>query len=113
MNTANLENCKRLFELSGWDEPSLRRHSTPTVLGNMHYLPAYDSGYLIRQLPAFRFSDDGLAAHLNICTDQKEWVASYAYNTDDLDEHITFADTPEDALCLLAIKLFEEGVLKK
>lgn len=87
-------------------------------------IPAYDSGYLLRKLP-IRISGGKWSFMM-----WKQWhngrqcnwyTVSYVHINSSLanspDEaqhkvHTCEADTPEDALALLAIKLFEEEVLK-
>ena len=95
MSTASLENSKRLYELSRWndeDSPLVRFDDKDPE----STAPAYDAGYLLRKLPGTELYD------ATNC-----WQAE---NTS-LQNWRTVQDTPEDALCLLAIKLFEEGVL--
>lgn len=112
MSVANLENSKRLYELSGWDDTDEWQHETPA--GGIHFFspvaptdkcdaPAYPAGYLLRRLP----SDDFRIAVLT--NDSNRWVANRT--TANTVEQQCESDTPEDALCLLAIKLFESGVL--
>ena len=87
MNTASLELCKELFELSGWDGTAYEhellngKHYTRTLpvkemthFDQNTYIPAYDLGYLLRKLPP----------------------------------SIQRADTPEDAASKLAIELFKQ-----
>jgi hypothetical protein len=128
MNVANLNNCKALFELSGWDDTShVMRHGYN--FGNEQHmflahknekympgidLPAFDSGFLLRKL-----RENGKYPHLNIEAGlYGKWQAKYAYKTDKTT--LTYpgiahgvADTPEDALILLAIQLFKDGILQK
>jgi len=127
MNVAKLELCKRLYELSGWDDTGFGyqdkgKSFTPTLVptydDNIAYdYPAYSAGYLLRKLPKE-------TAHNNVLALITEWEDSfycgYAERNNEGDYTIDSAfyksceraDTPEDALCLLAIKLFEEGILK-
>ena len=117
-NTASLENSKRLYGLSGWDDmPRKTSYDWHNMVNDEWELlektffssdaakgrhlaeklyPAYDAGYLLRKLPGTELYD------ATNC-----WQAE---NTS-LQNWRTVQDTPEDALCLLAIKLFEEGVL--
>ena len=117
MQVSSLENSKRLFELSGWQNtrdfwyktPKIDLRSGSAIDDYSHWKvkplgyrgkystshPAYDAGYLLRKLQE--------AVSLS-CYDS-EWRAAYGK------EDGIYADTPEDALALLAIKLFEEGVL--
>lgn len=101
-------------------------------------VPAYDLGYLLRKLPAYLAEKRDKRklltpenSRLYWFTLQKypqeleggehlidEWCCSYdsveagsgVYSTDKFDAS-TFADTPEDAACKLAIELFKTGVL--
>lgn len=132
MNVASLENCKRLYELSGWSKTNFA-----WAEDNYHYpmyrpatlktddTPAYDLGYLIRKLPV----------NLEYVHKEKDWVdgsdlpevkirgnvyvgftaqskATAGYGGMRGHFYLQYADTPEDAACLLAIKLFEENLLK-
>lgn len=142
MTTATLDLCKELYELSGWEcdwfwvgwsaqemdypddwnwrETHAEQQGFYSMDGSIEakfkqedrLYPAYNLGYLLRKLPPFLFSADNRASHLTICADQQEWIASYDYNDDELAENINFADTPENALCALAIELFKQKVLK-
>jgi hypothetical protein len=111
MNVASIENCKRLYKLSGWNKP------TDVTLPTTYYaedgevygaeswnhedfiFPAYDAGYLLRKL-------DGFDVRLLYSNTWMRWSAF-------ADEQPELADTPEDALCLLAIQLLEQGILTK
>ena len=71
--------------------------------------PAYDAGYLLRKLPR--------RIDLIQLNEERGWLAS---RTSEGLQAAQFksnpsgvAQTPEDALCLLAIKLFEENILTK
>lgn len=99
MNVANLENSKRLYELSRW-RPQL------------WWLPqdGYLLGYLLGKLPRetkivkghFQFGD-GVRYHAH--------YSKYDGVTTKTQYYTQLADTPEDAAALLAIKLFEEKIL--
>lgn len=157
MTVASLENCKRLYELSGWSGTGLDYQSydgkdfelkeydaNPPVS-----VPAYDLGYLLRKLPSFVDTTNN-SYRLNITVrnlnDDKEAQMGYLmlrqvahgkeliefknprrdpreYGFEQLfwspDKNSSgkppafFAiGTLEDAATLLAIKLFEEGILK-
>lgn len=108
---ASLENCKRLYELSGWEtnipydwgvehQQSLDGLSKKVIQKADFYL--YSAGYLLRKLP-------NQTKLRKAKTMDRYWA--YFGNNDKRDS--VYADTPEDALALLAIKLFESGVLKK
>lgn len=118
MQVASLDNCKKLFELSGWNvntdywwyddqktntqfidkNPSEYQINEPIV-------PAYYLGYLIRKLPKF-------ISLGQIISSDSPWVASCTKFHPNKHPYCA-ADTPEDALALLAIKLLEKGILKK
>lgn len=131
MTTANLENCKKLYELSGWgnvggeqDNPDYywvqsldggRENYTcyggGSIPSDGGIYPAYDLGYLLRKLEDAEHQ--GEAIQLNYCHHQdgsRNYCISIGKALKSLFE---YADTPEDAACLLAIKLIEQGVLKK
>lgn len=117
MNVASLENCKRLYELSEWDnsewvwavniatgKPVSFHHSkVPTTYPYEQTYHAYDLGYLIRK---FRMVDLQFNPELYF----DKWHIRYG---DQKTEIRLTGDTPEDVACLLAIKLFEEGILTK
>lgn len=118
MNTANLELCKELFELSGWDEKD-RYYKTeaatlglvekslqlqPRTVGDGVWLcPAYDLGYLVRKIPAQHFD-------LVKVVDSPEYI--FYIRKNGAIQYEIGADTPEDAACKPAIELFKQGVLK-
>lgn len=103
MNTTSLEISKRLYELSGWDDTDDHYPKT----SNHEYSPAYDLGYLLRKLPRYA---GGMAFQLSSTSPSggESWQISYPTGYVNA---FGRADTPEDAAGLLAIKLFEEGVL--
>lgn len=129
---ASLENCKRLFKLSGWEDTDKWLivnefgESSPInskAIHNKSY-PAYTAGYLLRKLPDRIQDDNGnYFALMGFPNGINPWFA-YKGGLDGkdarwpIDRGIPFykrvfqADTPEDALCLLSIRLIEEGVLK-
>jgi hypothetical protein len=112
MFTASLQLCKELHDLSGWEEKFAG--IVPYWLddgdggewvcydnyGDDVICPAYDLGYLLRRLPT-------TSALIRIePTMDGKWRAC---------DRRTFchADTPEDAVCALAIELFKAGILNK
>ena len=106
MNTANLANSRRLYELSGWDDchNKYRKNGYLVTYGFSGWLkgeiPAYDLGFMLRKLPE---------KYTKLETDPTEkWIASY-FNG--ISTRNTYAPTPEDACALLLIKLIEDGVL--
>jgi hypothetical protein len=114
MQVASLELCKELYELSGW-EPDDKfwfsidgkhsvhcGHEFKKELIEFKYslariCPAYDLGYLLRKLPPI--IQLGRSEYYN-CS----W-------TNGNDSHVFVADTPENAVCKLAIELFKSGIL--
>lgn len=125
MNTAKLEHCKELYELSGWEDTSywhaeVYAVTEPTIAmwdvidhrGGHGTYPAYDCGYLLRKLPR-EIDVDGDQVALDLCPmgDSDNWLAMY-YSSNTLGETVE-AETPEDALCLLAIKLLKEGTITR
>lgn len=128
MTTASLENCKKLYELSGWgdtdkwycllndhsDTPNYELEDSPIVAdyipnGN---IPAYDLGFMLRKL-------DG--SNWMIVVDYTDYLAPVIAGSSTESTHLWYAragtqyrvsaDNPTDAVALLAIKLFEQGVL--
>ena len=129
-NTANLANCKRLYELSRWAEPYFAYYDYDD---DNHWgleknvftadgIPAYDSDYLLGKLPAWFRYDGHDNVYLNLSPssdDSGDWFATYSGPNNNIPSHPgksyeydIKADTPADALCLLSIQLFENGVLK-
>jgi len=126
INVASLENCKKLYELSGWHDTFNFWEQTDEIPLGKPYLvqpklmeryglwgtqevkistPAYEAGYLLRKV---RKGSVSVISLKDTYSAKQIWGATsvvaeaWFYAT---------ADTPEDALCLLAIKLFEEGTL--
>lgn len=104
MNVANLELCKELYELSGWEHDYFWYDDVknqPFIDQRMQSIrsisPAYPLGYLLRKLPQPNMVGfaDGSAYAMAMGGQHQE------------------ADTPEDAACKLAIELFKQGVLKR
>lgn len=108
MNVASLDNCKRLYELSGWDTGQ----SWNIILGlkPKTYVPGYHAGYLLRKLTEVKTGLTVYHVHSTMCYEAFYAGKFFEYGTN-TQHWDTQSDTPEDALCLLAIKLFEEGIL--
>lgn len=138
MNVASLELCKKLYELSEWDDVSNfyapideniswhifnvneetyyttdGKHSTD---GLKNRVPAYDLGYLLRKLPPYysTYGKDGDDCILRVQAtfSRKGWYAYY----NGPGQKMTFlqiSGSPEDAAIKLAIELFKSGVLTK
>lgn len=109
MTTASLENCKELYEVSGWLVPNMENHSQAK---DHRVVPAYDLGYLLRKLPQEATSKKRGGYHyLYLHHGKQDWYAYYGEI--DTTEFMASGDTPEDAACKLAIELFKQGVLTK
>lgn len=126
MNVANMELCKSLYELSGWD--GTFQFWSKGVNGYLPYMvverepiwkddyyPAYDLGYLLRKLPHHKDGFYYFRPHLEQERDKK-WGAYLECDTTYEGQELLASgvdDTPEDATCKLAIELFKQGVLVK
>lgn len=128
MNVASLELCKKLYELSGWDDwvefdpyhclaidwrqwraktgkiEIVSKANTRVASITEFICPAYDSGYLLRKLPPFtKVYFDNVERDIG-------WYCAYANGQPDR-YTLRRADTPEDAAAKLAIELLKQGVL--
>jgi hypothetical protein len=127
MMVASLSDCRELFALSGWgdtewsyycdeahdDTPALNLSEPLKVVGGVgyydHRYPAYDLGYLVRKLPVHYLQKFG----------NESYVARWVYPAPTREQielgthHIIghSRTSPENALCRLAVNLFEAGVL--
>jgi len=124
MTTANLELCKELYELSGWEPPKVGDHyliwkrfqkgnfpSLTLVFGSdkSHICPTYDLGYLLRKLPNEVTSKKiGGYHYFYLHHGKNSWVA---YFGQDATEFIADSDSPENAVAQLAIQLIKAGIL--
>jgi hypothetical protein len=124
VNTASLELCKELYELSGWgnhdkweDQANFYwvQDGGDLSVGYKHQLdgypirfPAYDLGYLLRKL---KEQDEDITI-TNGYLQYENWVAMQYMWYDHDNIYIQNATTPEDAACKLAIELWKAGVLK-
>lgn len=123
MQVASLELSKKLYELSGWEN---WHYLTPVEepvsdANHWHKILAYDCGYLLRKLPKTipPYKNTDYVLHME--TDTDGWLFVYNNIQTDGKQLHTFhpvckrseleADTPEDCLAKLAIKLIEEGVI--
>jgi len=99
VNTASLELCKELYELSGFVLTEMQWYKGKPVY-NAPYgwdYPAYDLGSLLRKFAGkggieLRYGDKGCIASSHL------WSVS--------------AETPEDAVCMLVIELFKRDILE-
>lgn len=115
MNSTSLELCEELYKLSGW-EPSHNRSDVyswwrnPYKITEKLGIPKYSLGYLLRKLPE-EFPDDYALQIRREPTDC--WYAGYYDKQGNSDLRTeSSADSPEDAACKLAIKLFRQGVFE-
>lgn len=118
MQVASLGLCKELYELSGfvgtefawWIEDKLDPKGEWKIqhiihVPNQQYfydwkIPAYTTGYLLRQLPAYThvwITENGAEAE---CYFPKQPTAT------------VHGDTPEDAACKLAIELIKQKAIQ-
>lgn len=109
MNVASLENCKRLYELSGWN-PRTNWWFADGTIGEQKLLlkrtdevgPAYDLGYLLRKLP--------LGESINLFMYRSKgggWLIQWP------GRNISGGGTTiEDAVCLLVIQLIEQHIIE-
>lgn len=124
MEVANIELCKELYELSGWIpqygwyyyevggtrlEPVSEEHwGIDGEPGEDNvYLKgvAYDLGFLLRKLPNVY-----IATGTSRDKKDRPTVAEFGFGDQCVRGE---ADTPEDAVCKLAIELFKSGILTK
>lgn len=122
MNVASLELCKELYELSGWgstldqldDIWGVDSEGNTAVITSKEYangenkigipievFPAYGLSFTIRNLPPMRLEKSSEGYRTDYFRDKDSFVG------------VTEAETPEDALAKLAIKLFKENILTK
>ena len=118
---ASLDLCKELYKLSGWEtedwydldpdgKPEEYLATTEDKIDENNYVPAYSAGYLLRKLQDLSPSGE----YVGLSADNKpkgSWFA--CFSTDHSIGDGAYSDTPEDALCKLAIELFKQGILKK
>lgn len=132
MTTASLKLCQELYELSGWeatdfawwandreklDDWSIDKivHVETQTYKNLGWkFPAYDLGYLLRKLPPIVTLKSRSGGRWSAQLVRGQLVYSYQEQKDEIKkwEIERTADTPEDALTLLAIELFKQGVIK-
>jgi hypothetical protein len=124
MNTASLDLCKELYELSRWDDTTYTWYGSPHPerddfelgLTGVHMdcieYPAYDLGYLLRKLPDEATSKKHGGYHYFYMHHNSEYWYAY-YGVIDTTEFMEYADTPENAADKLSIALFKKGILTK
>lgn len=133
MNMANLELCKELFGVSGWEaDPdgfvwrlhkptgesalmftgkmladNFQFHNSPEAprfREENDFYPAYDLGYLLRKLPdCALYKIDS-----NVLTKKDKYII-HLHPQNNVGPF--YADTPEDVACKLAIEQFKKGIL--
>jgi len=127
MNVASQALCEELVELSGWRE--LKSVSAKTWYRNgigewcvetayhgvfKGQIQAYDLGYLLLKLrdqsPTIRYIDAKNPGLLDLKRWYDKWIAYVPYQEQRV---YPYANSPEDAVCMLAIHLFEIGILAK
>ena len=116
MNVANLDLCKELYALSGFTWKSEQYHPSLVTPFKDSAIPAYPLSYLLRKLPEKIMLSDRdfgtLPAWLsmdNLGSDG--W--QFGYRMGKSIKVFCVADTPEDAVCKLAIELFRQGILTR
>jgi len=129
MRVASLQNSKRLYELKPeWDDtywwynepesavkeagfsyPSPTKISGESITSNT---PAYDSDCLLEKLPKVQSSNGSTYKYLlTLQYSYPVWNVGYPVGEDFTAYCFGVADTPADALCLLAIELIKRGIL--
>lgn len=139
MNVASLELCKELYGLSGWktdyywvpssvnvspdvNNPSYEVRAWEEITSHMNWdralqislsVPAYDLGYLLRNLPkSIERGGRHYALHLQHDLSRTLWRITYGGNGK-LRQNMSTGRAPEDAAAKLAIELFKQGRLKR
>lgn len=129
MKVASLDLCKELYELSGWNDTSFNYINSALEYGvdtafkdysiDKHYVgfsPAYDLGYLLRKLVEVGAGVRYVLPEPYDSIDKvmKEWHGKFIASTPDSKfKDYPYADTPENALCKLAIELLEQEILTR
>ncbi len=131
-NVASRELSEKLYELSGWRTGAWHTIPNPTYgydIGDKELdarrkktVPKYDLSYTLHKLPPLRVINDHMY-WLTIMANGEEiksFIAAYCWMPAEPDGSVRIyqdslckADTPADAVALLAIKLFEEEKLTK
>lgn len=138
MHVASLELCKELYELSEWGKTEWAYGKwTPEdkkpFMAEYNYgefghdafrvAPAYDLGYLLRKLRAIDDPDNGepknIYVELTVLENYSNATAVRGITDVGINQPrqrqlpSCEADTPEDALCKLAIELFKQEILER
>jgi hypothetical protein len=122
MNVASVEVCKELHALAGWESTSFfwqdDYYPDGSHLWNLYddielrrssVVPAYDLGFLMRMLPGHYVQKLGNGSYIAKWTDYAPTQEQRDLGTNHLSGHSK--SSPENALCRLAIELFQHGVL--
>lgn len=122
MNVASRDLCKELYELSGWDntffvyvtEDEVAYFVITAEEARIEkwriVAPAYDAGFLLRKLP----SGAGVIKNSKDYTARRPNMLGSPENKDPFNGRTGWdGDTPENALCIMAIELFKAGILTK
>ena len=108
---ASIELCEELYTLSEWrddingfyDASEFEGYFKEQLLSDNQNCPAYTAGYLLRKLSGkAEVGVQWLKTDFYLAKTGYEWRFKRAT-----------AETPEDALCKLAIELFKNGTLTK
>lgn len=127
-SVASLNLCKELYELSGWDDVGygwfkygkhLSGDKEVWDIGReaISEFPAYDLGYLLRKIVETSYPGKTIDIRYNhpeqmLATAPREWIGKYTASFADMRQgDYPYADTPEDALCKLALELIKQGIL--
>lgn len=118
-HVASLELCKALYTRSGWNDThwcwtspnpqSAFVGELPKDFAQRNYpllIPAYDLGYLLRKLPS-----ESWTGFVSVTGQRCQALAFMYGNASKIAE--CSANTPEDATAMLALALFEQGLLYK
>lgn len=129
--------CQMLFDLSGWDckryhywnsevesDSGVRKFATfgswqksegSRFSGVIYACPAYDLGYLVRQLPSILYDDEIREQGVFGLTPSTYggWIAKYTTPDHRNIGYEADAMSPEDAVVLLALQLFDQDVLRR
>lgn len=90
-----------LYQVSKWD--SVRLDTYPKD-GPDQMCPAYDLGFVLRKMPTYLVIN-GVHTPLKMSREPDYYCFRYGVNAG----YSAKSKSPEDAICKLAIKLFERG----
>lgn len=114
MNTASLELCKELYELTGWrgtEHIEIAENNRDTDdLPDEQSIPLYDLGYLFHRLPEgayVRKNKQNPGKVRGVHKGKYTAAAGYGLPTN----YIEFGDTPENAAIKLLCEMIRVGTL--